>query len=176
MFAVFWSWILFFLYKKTSLCRNRVINQIHYSKFLVFGDFSCCDSLVEIHPSIDFSKFHATETMLLIDGCVLGGCWGLIRLSPYTASDLSIGTTQRGTDLRERPKVVFLAFAYSHIRSSSSRWVSHLQNNSCKTPGPVLISTSVFLKQSNHGKFRTHFGHGSAALTKIHERTGPTAL
>ena len=72
--------------------------------------------------------------------------------------------------------MVFLAFAYSHIRSSSSRWVSHLQNNSCKTPGPVLFSTSVFLTQSIQGKFRTHFGHGSAALTKIHERTGPTVL
>ena len=72
--------------------------------------------------------------------------------------------------------MVFLAFAYSHIRSTSSRWVSHLQNNSCKTPGPVLFSTSVFLTQSIEGKFRTHFGHGSAALTKIHERTGPTVL
>ena len=53
---------MLFLYKKTSSCRNRVINQIHYSKFQVFGDFSCCDSLVEIHPSIDFSKFHGNET------------------------------------------------------------------------------------------------------------------
>ena len=43
-------------------------------------------------------------------------------------------------------------------------------------PGPILINTSVFLKQSNQGKFRTHFGHGSAASTKIHERTGPTVL
>nr|POE99013.1 hypothetical protein CFP56_40852 [Quercus suber] len=60
---------------------------------------------------------------------------------------------------------------------SSSRWVFHLHTNSSKTPGPVLISsTSVFLMQSNQGKFRTHFGHGSAALTKIHERTGPTVL
>ena len=41
---------------------NRVINQIHYSKFKVFGDFSYCDSLVEIHPSVDFSKFYGTET------------------------------------------------------------------------------------------------------------------
>ena len=69
-----------------------------------------------------------------------------------------------------------MAFASSDIRSSNCRWVSHLHTNSSKTPGPVLINTSVFLKQSNQGKFRTHFGHGSAALTKIYERTGPTIL
>ena len=91
------------------------------------------------------------EEMLLIDGYVLGGCWGIIRLSPCL-SDSRIGTTNKGTDLRERPKVVFLTFAYSHIRSSSSRWVSHLHTNSSKTPGPVLISTSVFLMQSIQGK------------------------
>ena len=86
----------------------------------------------------------------------------------------SIRFKYRNKPQRERPKVVFPAFAYSHIPNSSSRWVSHLHTNSSKTPGPVLISTSVFLMQSIQGKFKTHFGHGSAALTEIHERTGPT--
>ena len=98
------------------------------------------------------------------DGSVLG--WAQTRPGPTRG--------QPYKPQRERPKVVFPAFAYSHIPNSSSRWVSHLHTNSSKTPGPVLISTSVFLMQSIQGKFKTHFGHGSAALTEIHERTGPT--
>ena len=113
------------------------------------------------------------EEMLLIDGYVLGGCWGLIRLSPYMASsDSSIGTTHK-----ERGLKWFFLNSPTHISAvpAAGRGPPCTQIQA-RHPGPVLINTSVFLKQSNQGKFRTHFGHGSAALTKIHQRAGPTVL
>ena len=89
------------LIKKTSSSRNRVINQIHYSKFQVFGGFSCCESLVEIHPSIDFRKFHGTETSRnVVDRWLC--TWRLLR--DNSAKPMPIRFKNRNNPQRHRPK------------------------------------------------------------------------
>ncbi|KAM3736803.1 hypothetical protein ACB098_09G008600 [Castanea mollissima] len=90
-----------------------------YLLIQVFGDFSCCDSLVEIHPSIDFSKFHGTETRRNVVDRWLW-TWKLLRANSVKPIH-SIRFKYRNNPQRERSKVVFPEFAYSHIRSSRSK-------------------------------------------------------